>query len=913
MIPTKFILFTFATIFLTRSINANYQNQDYVESVVNHSSVFMGYLVDVNQDALAGVKNDIKVYLNYDSEAESLSDALFEFYSANLEELDSNNNLNEEEIIKAMEGEVMAVLESNKSNLLELKTEGLFQKVQDIYMRYLLSFMNYFLKSNVSNFKMPVNIFVQIQQYMNDFIINDAEFVKSLTKDESHPTKQHNIRMKAYSEFGNGVAKEESMKIMQFMHDQEVLRTHYAKLRKENALNYSNQVKGLFYSMTRGINFEIENYSKTRLRMSEIAFAYYRCIQELDNEDLKLNIINELRSENNYAKEFETEENPITLIFSYSIAAILRVAHVVNPKDSQSQLAILFPRITTNAETMGPFFKNMYDEYSGEIWANWNEEENDDIKTINSIMMVEIFNHVNEVDIQFSENDVDYFVEHSGDLLMAPLDVLELANVFEVFFEQLCPLNDNVEFYYYLYTTLLEFRYKNLSNWNETWSVTLDKYLDLKYDNETDKKYLSYYPTMKILNVFRMLYSNEDLEGVTMHELSDDVVETLVANENTHCTPMNQRIIRMVQKNGFESVKSVEEAFHSLGGIYLDFTVLKTIFKIQISAQSSTQKNERTYQSPPTYEFSAKVYSGIYKNIKSQIGQQDVDLVKEVENNQPLRNNRKGNSSSVESRGPTNSSSDEEPENQVLDTGKNSKTNSDEEPEIQVLDAEKNSKTKSEEPETQVLNVEKNNKSKSLTWEEPVDQKASDKINADHLLGKIEGNLKFLTDNFNKDNLKNNVKNDVLFKTSEQSDEMSEETDPKKFNNKRKNSKTLSDQEVENSSQEDENNLNKENLNNQSFENQPVDISESDDGEDVLDNKINTVDRPENLVEVVSGGDLTRQELDILKNPNVMQQLKDLENGERKIVYENADGSLTEIIYVQVVPYKSPCYDEIDN
>ena len=51
--------------------------------------------------------------------------------------------------------------------------------------------------------------------------------------------------------------------------------------------------------------------------------------------------------------------------------------------------------------------------------------------------------------------------------------------------------------------------------------------------------------------------------------------------------------------------------------------------------------------------------------------------------------------------------------------------------------------------------------------------------------------------------------------------------------------------------------------------------------------------------------------MDILKNPKVMENLKNMENGENKIVFENADGSLTEIIYVQVVPYKSPCYDEI--
>lgn len=67
----------------------------------------------------------------------------------------------------------------------------------------------------------------------------------------------------------------------------------------------------------------------------------------------------------------------------------------------------------------------------------------------------------------------------------------------------------------------------------------------------------------------------------------------------------------------------------------------------------------------------------------------------------------------------------------------------------------------------------------------------------------------------------------------------------------------------------------------------------------------------ENLFEVISGGSLTRKEIDIIKDPKVLDNLRDNANQENTVVFNNEDGSIIKISYIQVVTNGSDCYKEI--
>jgi hypothetical protein len=819
--------------------------------------------LNVQDDALQTVKTEIHNVLGYESKADSLPEALLELVLFDLETLDKGYQ-NDVAITEEMNQKAQSVLEKLDKN--NINWQNVYADVEKVYLNYLTSFMVYYIKHDISTWNVKINVHNIIIDYINKNQIKVSNETVSQIRELSQATMNNfSLVLKA--------------------------RTQYAKLRKENATYWSHQIKTLFYSMTRSIDFNMEHYPETKLRMSELALAYFKVLKaklaENDAQDTIKGIINELQSEGSYCKENETEDNPLSLIYSYSMSALMKISHSVYPEISNEILINAFPGVFSNVLTNGPLFKKLYDTYYSKLWDNWENQEDDNKKAMDSILMVEVFNHVNRARVEFkeqdsnselveslifSEDDINNFIENSGDLLLAPLNVLENNEVYELYFLDFVPVDTNLEFHNYLYSTLLEFRYKNVDSWNEDWSATLDSYLDIKFDNEDDDKYKLYYTYIKMLNILRMLSNPVGLDTISFKKFSDDLIENLKSLENSGLKGFNDKIKRIVSKSTAQKNLSWTEAVEELSELEIKMDDVRALFKVQIERAHTKENTEREFKKPATYEFSTKVYSDKYQGLKKLINKQ--------EENKP--NNQKEEPK-------------EEPESDVLDAGINESEESQEQPkdqiqpQVDVLDAGLNESEESQEepkdqiqPQVDVLDAGLNESEESQ--EEPA-----------QIQPKVE------IDQNNLENIQPVVDQKTSSSSSSESHDISEEDQNNpKLNNKKKNDSSLEDEEIQSSSgEEDQLPLNQDNHGPNVVTNQPV-------------NKIvEENDKPKNLVEVVAGGDLTRQEYDILEDPNVMNNLKDMENNQRKILYENADGSWTEIIFVQVVPYKSPCYDEI--
>ena len=889
MFPSKLFLFTLLGLFLSTKAN---QHQEFY----NFASQSMTYLLDTDADALEKVREEIKSTFLRESVSETLQDALIELYTTDLDELDLNKDLDQNELAARLEAGKKALFVEHKAELLEFKHEGLFEDLEDLYMRYLLSYTNLLVKQNKAirandsqaGLQYHIDIDMNIKGLLQNYIYDDLniqtneEFMKSQQTDKQD---KKNVRFAAFQKFFEDgeqmdVADNNLIKKVQ---EQVNDRLGVAQLRVDHAYNYATKVLALMYKMTNtieGYTFNMDDYPKVIMRISEISYAFYTCTQDLPLGDPRqLVLMSNIKHEKKHAQLFNNENQPATVLYSYLAGAVMKMAHSVNPGLTQKHMTYLLSTNLMNSTTMAPFMKNIYDKYSSETWANWNDQEDED-KEVNAIMMVETFNYVNSEGIKFSAEDYDNFVDHMAELLNANQAVLAYNIVFVLFSLKQCPTEENInlDMNYTLYKYLLEFRYTeaenllNPENVDSEWSIEFDKYLDARYKAESeteDAKVLSYYPYMKLLTVIKMASIGMEEEVVTIANLSQNVIDQLVANQHkldanqpTVCEPLNNHINNIVRLFDVNIKKGdFNGALARLSGLVIKVKSLLEIFRFDQKSKSVNIENDKIEL--PNYNFSAKVFAG---NFKKKI----LEMEKTRDEQDKLRN-KKGNSRSEESWvEPTDVE-------EVIINNQNPHTQS---------------------GETGVLDFQKD-----LSSEEEIPKKEP-KVDPDQKLSDL-GEQVFFGDV---------KKNNQIITPSEQSNEISEESAE---------SKNLSIKDTKNrptgklsttSFKTDSESAEKEDPNNKKFNNKgknsksesSEDFSEEDDN-----NRVVELNNPENLVEVVSGGDLTRQEMDILKNPKVMENLKNMENGENKIVFENADGSLTEIIYVQVVPYKSPCYDEI--
>lgn len=945
MFPKKLFLFTFLGLILQASAD---QHQNFYD----FASQSMSYLLDTNQDALELAKAEYQSTFQKETEAETLQDVLIDLYTTDLEKLDKNANLNPTELAEKLEVEKLALFQTHKSDLLELKHENLFTDLKTLYMNYLISYTNILIKENKklrsldknTQLTYHIDINVQVEELLYNFMNeeldfqNNEDFIKSQNTSEDNKTKRKNKRINAFNNFfEEGQPMDITDKqITDEVRDQVIKRLGYAQLKVDNAYSYANKVQALMYKMTNsveGYDFSVEDFGAVRKRMSEIAFAFYSCTLDLEKEDEKLVLFYNLKHERKHAQAFNSEEQPSEFLYAHLIEAVLKVSHSVNPELTHRHLSYILSTNLFNSGSMGPFLKKVYDNYSEDIWTNWEAQEDED-KEVNAVMMTEIFNYAVSNGETFSETDYDNFVEHFSELVNVNQAVLNYNVVFSLFSFNECPIMEdkNLDMNYTLYKYLLEFRYTEAENLlnpanDLVWAVEFDKYLDARYENESasaDAKVLSYYPYMKMLNLIKMVSINLDRD-VNMAELSQDVIDQLVENNNNNvCVPLNTSMNNIVRLFDIKVKKGdLNATYARLSNLVISVQELTRIFKFDVQTLSANIAQDKI--DLPNYNFSAKVYTGKYRNIINQ--------VEEKQDKSNLKN-RKGNSNSEEeswvepeitsktiSRSNSKNQSDEsieEPELDVLNLQKNKNRSIDDI--LKSSNSQENKKSKTVSGETGVLDFQKNLKPSSEEQQKP-----------NYILSQIGGEI------LNPTNT--NQKTQIL-KTSEQSHEMSEEDSSEQKNkefieSKPKKNKTIT--KTDSNSNEGKNYplkdtkvrkstpLSSTSLKTDSESNEEdraklrnkknrsgKTLSSGEDFSDDDENRIGVVVNPENLVEVVAGGDLTRQEMDILKNPKVLQKLKNMENGENKIVFENGDGSLTEIVYVQVVPYKSPCYDEIN-
>ena len=884
MIPTKLFLFTFLGLILQTNANQHQNFYDFASSS-------MTYLLDTDADAFQSLQQDYLSVFQKESSAESLQDLLIDYYTTDLEGLDKNPNLTQEELTQKLEEQKLALFETHKSDLLELKHENLFKALEKLFMDYLISYTNLLIRENKAlraadkNTQLTYHIDINLQveellyNYINEELDfqNNEDFLKSQNAEERNKTKIRNKRITAFNTFfEEGEPMDLADKaVTEAVRAQVLSRLGFAQLRVDNAYNYAVKAQALVYKMTNtieGYSFNINDFSKIRKRLSELAFAFYTCTLDLEKDDEKLVLVYNLKHEKKHAQENDKEDQPSEILFNHLIAAVVKIAHAVNPALTHRHLTKLLSTNLFNSGTMGPFLKMVYEERGEGVWEEWDALEEED-REVSALMMTETFNYAVSTGETFTDSDYDNFVLRFSELATVNQAALNYNVVFALFSFNECPLLEkaNLDMNYQLYKYLLEFRFTEAENLinpgiENSWPIEFDKYLDARYEAEredVDKTVLSYYGYMKFLNVIKMVSIDLDVD-VSFLEFSEDVVGELVRNSGSVCEPLNKSIVTIVRLFDQNVERGdFEAAFGALGNLVIHVQDLKKIFKFDVTEVSGNIAQDKI--DLPNYNFSAKVYSGKYRNI--------IGKIEETQDNSNLKN-KKGHSKSEDSESwvepESNNNSNEQ--NDESDEEQNPKTNSGERPKSQsgktgVLDFEKELKSSSE---------EKDNSPK-------------------YILSQIGNEIL---------NIPKKQNNEIL-KSSELSHEMSEENNYPLKDTKKRLTKTLSKDSIQTDSESvEKENFNAKNRNGKSE-------NSEDFSEDENDNKIADLEQKENLVEVVAGGDLTRKERDILKDPKVLEQLRAMEDGERKITFENGDGSLTEIVYVQVVPYRSPCYDEI--
>jgi hypothetical protein len=75
-------------------------------------------------------------------------------------------------------------------------------------------------------------------------------------------------------------------------------------------------------------------------------------------------------------------------------------------------------------------------------------------------------------------------------------------------------------------------------------------------------------------------------------------------------------------------------------------------------------------------------------------------------------------------------------------------------------------------------------------------------------------------------------------------------------------------------------------------------------------NKIKNHENSVNKIEILQGATLTRKEMDLIEDPNVLENLKNIASQDKMIIIQ--DGNTTiKLSYIQVVTYNSDCYKEL--
>lgn len=556
----KFIYYTFIIFSLTTIIDSKYLELETINKIIEKSEKFLPYLSDpTEKETLSLLEKDFANILSKEPESKNLEDILFELFNFDLDNIDDFEHLTMEQLIKQLKKEINEEIENRRLELLRLDYKNCLENLKNIYIKYLLSFMNNNIKNGFYKIDIEFSPINQLQNYFLGFV-EDKDFMKDDNEKLKNNKLRENARTKALKVFleKNGEFNNDLKEAADDIANERRLRQYFAKVKNESYYDFNLKIEALLYRATRNIDFNLKDFNLYLERIKSLSNFYYRSIKDFVNEiDEKL-IFNlsfeKLYVNENNKNDGSEDDNNLNEIYGNIISTIIQQAHISIPEKSQHMMnEILDTEVSLyQNQIMTRFLLSIYDKLGQDIWNQWSNYE-DNKKNNYSLMMAEILIYANKNKINLA--GINEFVKNFADLAFMPVDLIKQNVFFKLFTLDLCPLNTDFEFNYKLYKAILDIRVQTFSDIDETnWSNIFDQYLDGRFYYETtegkDLEFLRYYPNMKILNLNEM--EDKDLEDdeqltSTIVNLNETIIKSLKENKENQCLPMKNTIIDLVK------------------------------------------------------------------------------------------------------------------------------------------------------------------------------------------------------------------------------------------------------------------------------------------------------------------------------------------------------------------------------
>ena len=584
---------TIITLLSITNINA-ITNEKATEFVQNQQkNEFLSYLLNPRKnDILSLLKNDIRDILRVESESNNVSDALYELYSADLDNFDAfKGEKTYDELKLLMEEEIKNVITQKDNDLKKGNYKIVLKAIESVYKRYLTSFTNLLDKQDPKdneNFHFELNLKI-------DFDTQIINFYNELFKDQEFLKNQTNAQ--AVHQLVTGDLNEANNELAQNIYNAQFIRVQYIKLRKENGLDYFQKIKTLLYTITR--NMETENMIPELVqRFSELSKTYLKIMNNLEDESLKLSLFDYLGAEKSYLDELNLNKDDSTLTnFNQLVSEAVRQVHAVDSDLTQKSISKLYTNLNfSNPDKLISFFKKVFSQYNKEIFANWETS-----KDVNSLMMTEVLVYSN---LENVELEMDNFVKHIKDLLMVSSKMVSNSSINNLLLMGNCL--DDILFNYIFYRNLLNYR---LKNYNQNFSKEMEnKKFDQFLDNNVDTLSQRWMFHMKILNIMALTNTAEDDYLVNIPKLEETLVNKIMNNHEKQCETMDNIFISIANIYD-KSVKDYAGAIRSLNN--LNAVRIGDVKKIlSFTSESETQNINHQAADQKTYNVGVGLETG---------------------------------------------------------------------------------------------------------------------------------------------------------------------------------------------------------------------------------------------------------------------------------------------------------------
>lgn len=554
----KFIYYTIIILSLTTIANSKHLEITTINKIIKSSDKYLSYLTNIKEDPLLNLKKDFIKLLSKEPESKNLEDILYELFNYDLDSLDEKNYENFEDLKQRLKKDLNNEIENQRFELLRLNYSECLENLKNIYIDYLLSFLNYNLKNGLSKIDLDFNPVSDLQNYFLA-LVEDKEFMKLENENLRNGKLKMNARKKVLkvflgkeSEFTNDLKR-----VAQEINNERRLRQYYARVKKESFYDINLKIESLFYRITRDIDFNLRDFKLYFQRIKSLSNFYYNSIKDFE-EEKKEKLIFNLSFEKIYVNENNNDDNNLNEKYGNLISIIIQQAHLFIPEKSQHLMnEILDTEVPLfKNEIMSKFLLSIYDKRGKGIWNQWrNYEENK--KNNYSLMMAEIL--IFSTNNQTNLVNIEEFVNNFYDLAIIPGELLQKNFFFKLFTLDQCPIKSDFDFNYKLYKAILDMRVQTFTDFEKSnWSYIFDQYLDDRFHYESDgeekdKEFLRYYANMKILNLFEMEEKDNENNNIisTILELNETTIKALQINKEVQCLQMKNTIIDLV--NNFKN------------------------------------------------------------------------------------------------------------------------------------------------------------------------------------------------------------------------------------------------------------------------------------------------------------------------------------------------------------------------